>query len=313
MCGDVRLLCSTAEDNFQSEVELPATGSIRGAGAVRNISQMTGFVPQFDQLHESLTVGGAGRDVLTGACIASRVHVYENAQLDSRHLLHKCHWAETAGPTVDQCTPSVCASPRKCTPPSILLAGMLISTRSQAYSTLLAVVAAGTKQVLENLLLAARLRLPVTGKGQGFGASAVRHLRRQRHREVHKVVGEVMALMALNKVATTVSDMPSGGGCGCLVLRCLLAAHVGANGLFQQAMLWLQAWTGSRQLQHLLVCIAWQQAHVASAPLYVTASSAQTPTSIADTLCTPAVAGVLLAHAAALSIRMCGVVSFHRW
>jgi hypothetical protein len=61
MCGDVRLLCSTAEDNFQSEVELPATGSMRGAGAVRNISQMTGFVPQFDQLHESLTVGSAGR------------------------------------------------------------------------------------------------------------------------------------------------------------------------------------------------------------------------------------------------------------
>lgn len=61
-------------------------------------------------------------------------------------------------------------------------------------------------QVLENLLLAAKLRLPVTGKGQGVSAAAWRAIRRQRHREVHKVVGEVMALMALSKVATTVRD-----------------------------------------------------------------------------------------------------------
>lgn len=62
-------------------------------------------------------------------------------------------------------------------------------------------------QVLENLLLAAKLRLPVTGKGQGMAAAAWRHVERQRHREVHKVVGEVMALMGLTKVATTVSEV----------------------------------------------------------------------------------------------------------
>jgi hypothetical protein len=94
-------------------------------------------------------------------------------------------------------------------------------------------VAAGTTQVLENLLLAARLRLPVTGKGQGFGASAVRHLRRQRHREVHKVVGEVMALMALNKVATTVRDMPAGHCYGCTGLALLVVCP--QRVMFQQA------------------------------------------------------------------------------
>jgi hypothetical protein len=253
MCGDVRLLCSTAADNFQSEVELPATGSMRGAGAVRNISQMTGFVPQFDQLHESLTVGGAGRDVLTGACIASRVHVYDNAQLDSRHLLHACHWAETAGPPCCASVHTVCLRFPVQVYTSQHLDGRhahLDKVSGLSIPWVLR-VCGGTAQVLENLLLAARLRLPVTGKGQGFGASAVRHLRRQRHREVHKVVGEVMALMALNKVATTVSDMPSGNRCGCLGLRCLLAiaAHVATNGLFQQAMLWLQALMCSRQLQ----------------------------------------------------------------
>lgn len=64
----------------------------------------------------------------------------------------------------------------------------------------------GAWQVLENLLLAAKLRLPVSGKGQGMAAAAWRHMERQRHREVHKVVGEVMALMGLTKLATTVSE-----------------------------------------------------------------------------------------------------------
>ena len=59
MCGDVKVLCSSAADNFKAEVELAASDSMRGAGAVSNISHMTGFVPQFDQLHESLTVSTA--------------------------------------------------------------------------------------------------------------------------------------------------------------------------------------------------------------------------------------------------------------
>jgi hypothetical protein len=72
-------------------------------------------------------------------------------------------------------------------------------------------------QVLENLLLAAKLRLPVSGKGQGVAAAAWRHVERQRHREVHKVVGEVMALMGLTQVATTVSEAvvsPTNTVCG---------------------------------------------------------------------------------------------------
>lgn len=57
ICGDVRLLCSSAADAFHAEVELTAAGTAGGAAAACNISHMTGFVPQFDQLHETLTVG----------------------------------------------------------------------------------------------------------------------------------------------------------------------------------------------------------------------------------------------------------------
>ncbi len=57
MVGDVRVLCSSAADNFKAEVELTAAGTAGSAATACNISQMTGFVPQFDQLHETLTVG----------------------------------------------------------------------------------------------------------------------------------------------------------------------------------------------------------------------------------------------------------------
>lgn len=60
MCGDVRLLCSSAADGYKAEVELTAAGSAGSAAAACNISNMTGFVPQFDQLHETLTVSDAG-------------------------------------------------------------------------------------------------------------------------------------------------------------------------------------------------------------------------------------------------------------
>lgn len=60
MCGDVRVLCSSAADHFQAAVELTAAGSVGSAAAACNISHMTGFVPQFDQLHESLTVSAVG-------------------------------------------------------------------------------------------------------------------------------------------------------------------------------------------------------------------------------------------------------------
>lgn len=59
MCGDVKVLCSSAADNFKAEVELTAAGTAESAATACNISHMTGFVPQFDQLHESLTVSGA--------------------------------------------------------------------------------------------------------------------------------------------------------------------------------------------------------------------------------------------------------------
>ena len=59
MVGDVRVLCSSAADNFRAEVELTAAGTAGSAATACNISNMTGFVPQFDQLHETLTVSGA--------------------------------------------------------------------------------------------------------------------------------------------------------------------------------------------------------------------------------------------------------------
>lgn len=64
ICGHVRLLCSTAQDDFASEVELTAEGMPGAAAAACNISHMTGFVPQFDQLHETLTV----RAVVCNGC-----------------------------------------------------------------------------------------------------------------------------------------------------------------------------------------------------------------------------------------------------
>lgn len=57
VCGDIRVLCSSAADSFQSQTELVMAEAAFGASATScNISHMTGFVPQFDLLHESLTV-----------------------------------------------------------------------------------------------------------------------------------------------------------------------------------------------------------------------------------------------------------------
>jgi hypothetical protein len=70
MCGDVRLLCSSAADGYKAEVELTAAGSAGSAAAACNISNMTGFVPQFDQLHETLTVSGAGVNQPVYCCMS---------------------------------------------------------------------------------------------------------------------------------------------------------------------------------------------------------------------------------------------------
>lgn len=64
--------------------------------------------------------------------------------------------------------------------------------------------AAFVLQVLENLQLAAKLRLPISGSSTSSHGLCCGSDHHQRHRDVHKVVGEVMALMALTKVATTV-------------------------------------------------------------------------------------------------------------
>lgn len=60
ICGDIRVLCSTAADGFASQTELALADSkgfkFGPSAAACNISHMTGFVPQFDLLHESLTV-----------------------------------------------------------------------------------------------------------------------------------------------------------------------------------------------------------------------------------------------------------------
>lgn len=55
------------------------------------------------------------------------------------------------------------------------------------------------EQVLENLRVAAKLRLPTTD------SSNVRMSGARRDREIRSVVDEVLALMALNKVAHLVS------------------------------------------------------------------------------------------------------------
>jgi hypothetical protein len=178
ICGDVRLLCSSAADAFQAEVELTAAGTAGGAAAACNISQMTGFVPQFDQLHETLTV----RCWLSGTDPPnSQAHLLAaNLGQSGRH-----DWLPCAR-------------------------GCLLAVKKSAdlqRSTLDSEIVLLVSQVLENLLLAAKLRLPVSQGGQG-GCSTVSDCRRTelaRHRDVHKVVGEVMALMALTKVATTVS------------------------------------------------------------------------------------------------------------
>lgn len=79
--------------------------------------------------------------------------------------------------------------------------------------------------MLENLLLAAKLRLPVSHRGRcGCTTADCRHWERARHRDVRRVVGEVMALMALTKVATKVSCL-----CG-WVIFCVWGGGDGGKG-----------------------------------------------------------------------------------
>jgi hypothetical protein len=55
--GDIRVLCSSAADGYKSESELAVCGHKRSAAKTKcDLAYMTGYVPQFDLLHESLTV-----------------------------------------------------------------------------------------------------------------------------------------------------------------------------------------------------------------------------------------------------------------
>jgi ABC-type multidrug transport system ATPase subunit len=57
--GDIRVLCSSAADGYKSESALAVCGRTgRLAQAKCDLAHMTGYVPQFDLLHESLTVSG---------------------------------------------------------------------------------------------------------------------------------------------------------------------------------------------------------------------------------------------------------------
>ena len=58
VCGNISVFCSSAEDGFRSESELVVSDSSGASTASRDLSQTTGFVPQFDLLHETLTVRG---------------------------------------------------------------------------------------------------------------------------------------------------------------------------------------------------------------------------------------------------------------
>lgn len=54
--ADIRVLCSSAADGFATSSELAMAGSWSACAVACNISHMMGFVPQFDLLHETLTV-----------------------------------------------------------------------------------------------------------------------------------------------------------------------------------------------------------------------------------------------------------------
>ena len=56
VCGNVNMLCSSAADGFRSESELVVCDSLGECNASHELCQTTGFVPQFDLLHETLTV-----------------------------------------------------------------------------------------------------------------------------------------------------------------------------------------------------------------------------------------------------------------
>lgn len=56
ICGNISVLCSSSDDNFQSESELVVCDSNGSSETSSDLSHTTGFVPQFDLLHESLTV-----------------------------------------------------------------------------------------------------------------------------------------------------------------------------------------------------------------------------------------------------------------
>eukprot|EP00775_Hariotina_reticulata_P007451 gene7451-7661_t len=135
--GDIRVVCSSAADGFQSQSELAMAGCQASCSLRLDIANMTGFVPQFDLLHETLTV-------------------------------------------------------------------------------------------TENLGNSACLRLPVSKKAA--------HSQRARMKEVFHVVGEVMSLMALNKVANQVV--------GCSGARLLSGgqrkrAAIGVELVAKPSLLWL--------------------------------------------------------------------------
>eukprot|EP00882_Tetradesmus_deserticola_P006807 GHRQ01007167.1.p1 GENE.GHRQ01007167.1~~GHRQ01007167.1.p1 ORF type:complete len:454 (+),score=193.21 GHRQ01007167.1:164-1363(+) len=55
--GDIRVLCSSAADGYKSESALSVCGHKRRVAPGKcYLAHMTGYVPQFDLLHESLTV-----------------------------------------------------------------------------------------------------------------------------------------------------------------------------------------------------------------------------------------------------------------
>jgi hypothetical protein len=56
VAGDIRVVCSAAADGFQSKSELAMAGCQTSCSLRLDVANMTGFVPQFDLLHETLTV-----------------------------------------------------------------------------------------------------------------------------------------------------------------------------------------------------------------------------------------------------------------
>jgi ABC-type multidrug transport system ATPase subunit len=67
--GDIRVLCSSAADGYKSESALAVCGHKRSAAKAKcDLAHMTGYVPQFDLLHDSLTVSSARRSNQLPSC-----------------------------------------------------------------------------------------------------------------------------------------------------------------------------------------------------------------------------------------------------